>query len=57
MPILQMGESSGPIANGMTYIVRPAMQPLKRSCIVCLHLGGIGPVVRRPGIVRVSRSK
>ena len=34
MPILQIGESSGPIANGITYSVRPFMQPLKRSSIV-----------------------
>src|SRR5882672_6944794 len=26
IPILQIGESNGPIANGMTYIVLPAMQ-------------------------------
>ena len=26
-----IGEPSGPIENGTTYIVRPAMQPLKSS--------------------------
>ncbi len=30
MPILQSGESNGPIAKGMTYMVRPAMHPLKK---------------------------
>src|SRR5664280_30893 len=28
-PILQIGESSGPIAKGTTYIVRPFIEPLK----------------------------
>ena len=26
-PILAIGEPSGPMLNGMTYIVRPRMQP------------------------------
>lgn len=29
MPILAMGEPIGPMLNGMTYIVRPRMQPSK----------------------------
>src|SRR4029077_15284437 len=34
IPTLQIGESNGPIAKGITYIVRPFMQPLNRSSIV-----------------------
>ena len=30
MPSFVIGLPSGPIANGMTYIVRPFMQPAKR---------------------------
>ncbi len=29
-PIWDMGESSGPMLKGSTYMVRPLMQPLKR---------------------------
>jgi len=29
-PMCAIGEPSGPIENGTTYIVRPAMQPSKR---------------------------
>ena len=35
-PILQMGESSGPMAKGMTYIVRPCIHPLKIAVSFCL---------------------
>src|SRR2546422_913405 len=35
MPILQMGESSGPMAKGTTYIVRPCMQPLNMRNNFC----------------------
>ncbi len=30
MPMWAIGEPSGPIENGTTYIVRPAMQPSNR---------------------------
>src|SRR5512133_268587 len=30
-PMWASGEPTGPIENGMTYIVRPAMEPLKRG--------------------------
>ena len=30
MPILAMGEPMGPMEKGMTYMVRPVMQPLKQ---------------------------
>ena len=29
-----MGEPSGPIENGTTYMVRPDMQPLNKGCKV-----------------------
>ena len=38
MPICAMCEPSGPIENGMTYMVRPRMQPSKR----------------RPSVARIS---
>lgn len=31
MPIFENGEQIGPIENGMMYIVRPRIQPVKRS--------------------------
>src|SRR6188474_3667948 len=31
MPMCAMGEPSGPMLNGTTYIVRPRMQPLKSA--------------------------
>ena len=33
-PIWAIGEPSGPMLNGMTYIVRPRMQPSNRPCSV-----------------------
>jgi len=30
-PICDIGEPTGPMLKGRTYMVRPAMQPLKRS--------------------------
>ncbi len=30
-PMCEIGEPSGPIENGTTYIVRPRMQPVKSS--------------------------
>src|SRR5215471_16108739 len=37
MPTLQIGESSGPMAKGITYIVRPCIEPLnivKSFCFI-----------------------
>ena len=47
-PILAMGEPMGPMLKGMTYIVRPAMHPLKSPCSVSrISAGGaqllVGP--------------
>src|ERR1700756_3164935 len=39
-PTLQMGESSGPMAKGITYIVRPFMHPLNRPSIFCFISAG-----------------
>src|SRR5262245_54766751 len=40
MPTLQIGDSSGPMAKGITYMVRPFMQPLKRPSIFCFISAG-----------------
>src|SRR6266850_1977283 len=40
MPTLQIGDSSGPMANGTTYIVRPFMQPLNKPTIFCFISAG-----------------
>ncbi len=45
-PILDSGEPIGPMEKGITYIVRPFMQPRYRSVMVCLQLGRVDPVVR-----------
>ena len=51
-PMCAIGEPSGPIENGTTYIVRPAMQPSNRPLSLLAHLGRVGPVVRRAGALR-----
>src|SRR5438045_888151 len=40
IPTLQIGESSGPIAKGITYIVRPFIQPLNMAVIFCFISAG-----------------
>src|SRR5574344_3163828 len=41
-PFLEMSEPSGPMQNGITYMVRPCIQPLYRPVIVALSsLGSI----------------
>src|ERR1700690_2844614 len=40
MPILQMGEPKGPMANGTTYSVRPFMHPLNRPSSFCFISAG-----------------
>src|SRR5271165_3731450 len=39
-PILAMGEPSGPMLNGMTYMVRPRMQPSNNSSSVARIFAG-----------------
>ena len=48
-----IGEPSGPIENGTTYIVRPRIEPRNSSVSVLAHLGGVAPVVGRAGVVLV----
>ena len=50
-PISAIGEPSGPIENGTTYIVRPLMQPVKSVVERPAHLLRVGPVVRRPRVL------
>ena len=51
-----IGEPSGPIENGTTYIVRPRMEPLKRSVEDLAHLGRVAPVVGRAGVLLALRA-
>src|SRR5258708_18478501 len=48
MPILQTGESSGRMANGMTYMVRPAMQPVNIPRIFCFISPGSAQLLVGP---------
>ena len=48
-PSIGGSASSGPMQNGMTYIVRPRMHPRYSSDIVDFISAGIDPVVGRPG--------
>ncbi len=59
-PIFDIGEPIGPMENGMTYIVRPAMQPRYSSVIVCLSSSGatqllVGPASSRLGVLMKVR--
>ena len=40
MPILHRGDPSGPIANGITYNVRPFIEPLNSPSIRCFISAG-----------------
>ena len=53
-PIWAIGEPSGPMLNGITYIVRPRIEPLNRPAEDRLHLGRIHPVVGRAGVLAGS---
>ena len=55
-PIWAIGEPTGPMLNGMTYIVRPFMQPSNFGVSSGLHLVGVHPVVGRTGIVLLHRA-
>ena len=46
-PSIGSSASSGPMQNGMTYIVRPRMQPAVQLGHRRLHLGRVHPVVGR----------
>ena len=46
-----IGEPSGPIENGTTYIVRPFIEPAKRPLELLPHLRRLGPVVGRAGVL------
>ena len=46
-----IGEPSGPIENGTTYIVRPRIEPRNRPVSVVAHLGRVAPVVGRAGVL------
>ncbi len=46
-----IGEPSGPIENGTTYIVRPRIEPLKSALERLAHLRRVAPVVRRAGVL------
>ena len=35
MPYCDIGDPTGPMLNGSTYIVRPAMHPLKSAFSLC----------------------
>ena len=52
-----IGEPSGPMENGMTYIVRPRMEPRKRPVSVSRISRGVAPVVGRAGVVLVAPSR
>ena len=47
-----MSDPSGPIENGITYIVRPRMQPSKSPVEDVVHLAGAHPVVGGPSVLR-----
>ena len=56
MPILAIGEPMGPMEKGITYIVRPFMQPVYRPVIVSLSSSGatqllVGPASSCSGVL------
>src|SRR5262249_35052359 len=52
-PILQIGESNGPIAKGTTYIVRPRMHPLNMACNLDFISAGSAQLLVGPASSRV----
>ena len=50
-PMWAIGEPSGPIENGTTYIVRPAHAAVEQAVERLAHLGGVAPVVGRAGVL------
>ena len=57
MPISAIGEPSGPMLNGTTYIVRPRIAPANLSSSTLAHLGGVAPVVGRARVRLVLASR
>ena len=51
MPISAIGEPSGPMLNGTTYIVRPRIAPANLSLQDLAHLVRVAPVVGRARVV------
>ena len=49
-PILLNGEPTGPIEKGMTYIVRPFIEPGENLAGPAIAFLGRHPIVRRPGV-------
>ena len=49
-PMCAIGEPSGPIENGTTYIVRPFIDAAEEAGQRLAHLAGLAPVVGRPGV-------
>ena len=49
-PICAIGEPIGPMLKGMTYIVRPFMQPSNFGVSSAFILSGVHPVVGRTGV-------
>ena len=56
-PTCAIGDPSGPIENGTTYIVRPRIEPRNSSVSVSRISVGIAPVVRRAGVVLALASR
>ncbi len=52
-----IGEPSGPIVNGTTYIVRPRIAPVNSARQLGAHLRRVAPVVGRAGVVGVAPSR
>ena len=54
MPILEKGEPTGPMENGMTYMVRPSMQPWKMPDHLELHLAGPAQLLVGPASIMLG---
>ena len=55
-PSWAISEPSGPMLKGITYIVRPAMQPSKSPCRMPFISAGFHPVVGGTGVVLALRA-
>ncbi len=56
MPMCEIGEPIGPMLNGITYSVRPFMQPSNFGVKIDLHLARRHPVVGRAGVALAQRA-
>jgi hypothetical protein len=52
-----IGEPSGPIENGTTYIVRPRIEPSKSSCSVARISSGSRQLLVGPASILALRSR